>query len=148
MLNTTNKKMAVVLLVISIIYLIVSFRLPSYAYVPVDSDMVPIALGVLLFFLSIALYFIKDEKSEEKVKLPKEDLLAILIVIGFIVTYIFLLEIIGFILITALFIFFCSWFLGFKKFITNLIVSIVLPFAIYYMFIALQIQLPQGILPF
>ena len=148
MLNTTNKKSAVVLFIFSIIYLIASFQLPSYAYVPVDSDMVPIGLGVLLLFLSIALFFIRDEKSGKKAKLPKEDLLAILSVVGFILLYIFLLEIIGFILITALFIFFCSWFLGFKKYMTNLIVSIILPFAIYYLFEALQIQLPQGILPF
>ncbi|MCM3570378.1 tripartite tricarboxylate transporter TctB family protein [Neobacillus mesonae] len=148
MLNTTNKKTAVVLFFVSIIYLIASFKLPSYAYVPIDSNVIPIGLGVILLILSIALFFIKDEKTGEKVKLPKEDLIAILVVVGFILIYIFLLEIIGFILITALFIFFCSWFLGFKKYITNAIVSIVLPFAIYYLFEALQIQLPQGILPF
>jgi putative tricarboxylic transport membrane protein len=147
MLNTKNKKVSLVLMVVSIIYLILSFRLPSYAYVPIDSDVIPIALGLILLLLSIALFFIKD--TGEKVKIPMNDLIPILIVLGFILFYILFLELLGFIIVTALFIFFCSWYLGYKKFISNSLVSIVLPVAIYFLFVSfLQIQLPSGVLPF
>jgi putative tricarboxylic transport membrane protein len=77
------------------------------------------------------------------------DLIPILIVLGFILFYILFLELLGFIIVTALFIFFCSWYLGYKKFISNSLVSIVLPVAIYFLFVSfLQIQLPSGVLPF
>ncbi|MGE8205484.1 tripartite tricarboxylate transporter TctB family protein [Heyndrickxia sp. NPDC080065] len=147
MLNTKNKKVSLVLIVVSVIYLILSFRLPSYAYVPVDSDVVPIALGFILLVLSIGLFFIKD--SGKIAKVSKEDLVPILVVIGFILFYILFLELLGFIIVTALFIFFCSWYLGYKHFLSNSIVSLVLPIAIYLLFTAfLQVQLPSGILPF
>lgn len=147
MLNTKNKKVSLVLLVVSVIYLILSFQLPSYAYVPVDSDVIPIALGFILLVLSIALFFIKD--SEKKANISKKDLVPILVVLGFILFYIVFLEMLGFIIVTALFIFFCSWYLGYKHFLSNSIVSLVLPLAIYLLFTSfLQIQLPSGILPF
>jgi len=132
---------------ISIIYLILSFQLPSFAYVPVDSDVVPIALGFILLVLSIALFFIKD--TGKMPKILKEDLVVMLVILGFILFYIIFLEILGFIIVTALFLFFCSWYLGYKHFLSNGIVAVALPLAIYFLFTSfLQIQLPSGVLPF
>ena len=149
MSKNSNKQIAIVLMIVAVLYLIGSFRLPPYAYVPVDSNVVPIALGVILLVLSITLYFNKAEHVGEKKALPKNEILTLFTVLLFILLYIFLLEFVGFILVTALFIFFCSWFLGYKRFVPNLIVALAVPFFIYFLFGSfLQIQLPQGILPF
>src|SRR5690625_1652503 len=109
-----------------------SFKLPTYSLVPVDADVVPIFLGCLLIFLSIILFFMKDQEVElseealaEKSEHPKTDetqkwflntdtktllLFGVLILI-----YIMLLEILGFLVITAIFIFISTLFLGYKR---------------------------------
>ncbi|PAE29033.1 hypothetical protein CHI07_10715 [Paenibacillus sp. 7884-2] len=149
MLNTLNKKLALLLAILAACYLLFSFRLPDYPYVPVDSDAVPITLGFILLLLSIFLYFSKDESKQEERKLPKGETQVILSVLGFVILYVFFFEIIGFVLTTALFIFFNSLFLGFKKWLPNVIVSLALPLSIYFLFDSfLQISLPSGILPF
>lgn len=150
MFATTNKKISIILLFLAIFYLALSFRLPPYAFVPVDSDVVPIGLGFLLIILSIVLYFSKDQEKEgDEERIPKSELPFILGIVGFIIAYIFFLEIIGFIVTTILFLFLCSLFLGYKRHVINGIVSITIPILIYLLFDSfLQVQLPQGILPF
>lgn len=150
MFRTLNKKISVFLIFLAICYLVMSFQLPSYEYVPVDSDLVPIGLGFLLLILSIVLYFTSDQKKEnDDDHLSKSELKIVLVVIGFIFLFIFFLEIIGFIITTVLFLFFCSLFLGFKKHLVNAIVSLSVPILIYLLFDSfLQVQLPTGILPF
>ncbi len=126
-------------------------QLPTYPYIPVDADAIPKALGWTLLVLSIALFFSKDNDSEEqkaKRKIPKQDVLVLLGVLVLLLLYIALFEILGFIVVTALFVFFCTWFLGYKKHISNAIVSILFPIFLYSIFVyLLQIRLPQGILP-
>lgn len=147
MLRSANKIIALILMVISIVYIIASIRLPDYPYIPVDSDAVPIALGVLLFILSIFLFFQKDNHDKEKI--PKADVVAILTVVGFLLVYIMLLEFLGFLLTTALFLFINTWYMGYRKWVSNLIVSISIPLFIYIVFTEfLEIILPRGILPF
>ncbi|MCH1626829.1 tripartite tricarboxylate transporter TctB family protein [Fredinandcohnia quinoae] len=149
MLDSLNKKISIFLMVISIGYLVLSYRLPSYPYVPVDSDAVPITLGFILLILSILLFFQKDEKNEEENKLPKGEIKVLLTVLFLVLLFIILLEFLGFIISTALFLYFCSWFLGYKKWLSNVIVSLSIPLFIYFLFTSfLKIQLPQGILPF
>ncbi|MEH7235598.1 tripartite tricarboxylate transporter TctB family protein [Bacillus sp. JJ1562] len=149
MLNTVNKKISLVLTLVSIGYLVLAFSLPAYPYVPVDSDAVPITLGFILLFLAILLYFQKDNHTQDKTKIPNSEKKVILTVLGFVLLFIILLEFLGFILTTAIFIFGNSWFLGYKKWKSNLIVSLAIPLAIYFLFSKfLQIALPQGILPF
>jgi putative tricarboxylic transport membrane protein len=148
--RTVNRKVSIFLLLLAIFYLVLSFRLPSYAYVPVDSDLVPIGLGFLLIGLATFLFFQKDqEKNENEEHIPKKELPVVLGVVGFILVYIFLLEIIGFIVVTVLFLFFCSMFLGYKRHVVNAMVSLAVPVLIYLLFDSfLKVQLPMGILPF
>ena len=149
MLNTVNKKISLILAFVSIGYLVLAFRLPAYPYVPVDSDAVPIALGFILLLLSILLFFQKDNHSQGKTKIPTGEKRVILTVLGFVLLFIILLEFLGFIITTAIFIFGNTWFLGYKKWKSILIVSLAIPLAIYFLFSKfLQISLPQGILPF
>ncbi|SDQ23937.1 putative tricarboxylic transport membrane protein [Virgibacillus subterraneus] len=152
MLKTMNQKVSIVLILVGIGYLYMTSNLPSYPYSPVDADVIPTGLGWLLVGLAVLLYFTKDsETKEQKARrdIPKKDIGALLAVFIFIFFYILLLEVLGFIVSTAVFIFFSSWFLGYEKFKTNIIVSILFPLFIYLTFTQfLKISLPEGILPF
>ncbi|MFD2638636.1 tripartite tricarboxylate transporter TctB family protein [Piscibacillus salipiscarius] len=151
MFKGVNRKIGLILFLLSAGYLYMAHQLPTYPYIPVDADAIPKALGWTLLVLSIALFFSKDNDSEEqkaKRKIPKQDVLVLLGVLVLLLLYIALFEILGFIVVTALFVFFCTWFLGYKKHISNAIVSILFPIFLYSIFVyLLQIRLPQGILP-
>ncbi len=152
MLQGVNRKIGLILALLSIGYLYMSYQLPTYPYIPVDADAVPKTLGWVLLVLSVALIFSKDSDSDEqkaKRRIPKKDVKALLGVGALLLIYIMLFETLGFIIMTVLFVYFCSWFLGYKNHIVNAIVSIVFPIALYSIFVfMLQIKLPQGILPF
>lgn len=147
-----NQKISIFLILFASGYLYLTYNLKEYPYVPVDSDLVPKLLGYLLIGLAVLLFFDKSSETEEekeKRKVPGKELLVLLAVGVMILAYIFLLEILGFLLATALFVFFCSWFLGYEKWKSNLLVSLIFPSVLYYLFnYLLQIRLPQGILPF
>ncbi|WP_406944850.1 tripartite tricarboxylate transporter TctB family protein [Halobacillus sp. SY10] len=152
MLKTLNQKVSIFLILFAAGYLYLSYNLKEYPYVPVDSDFVPKILGFLLIILAIFLFFDKSsETKEEKEKrqVPKKEMLVLLAVGGMIFLYIFLLEIIGFVLSSMLFIFACSWFLGYRKLVTTILVAVLFPLIMYLSFnYLLQIRLPQGLLPF
>lgn len=97
------------------------------------------------------MFFNNQEETEaerKKREIPRDELLMLLAVFGIILVYIFLLELIGFVIMTILFIFFTTWFLGYKKLISNLAVSVTFSLVIYLLFsYLLQINLPAGILP-
>lgn len=147
-----NKRLSIILLIIAIGYLVLTYQLPSYGYTKVDADVIPNVLGWVLVVLAIGLYFTRDSETEEQKKrrdIPMKEIFVLLAVAAFLLIYIMFLEALGFVLMTALFIFFCSWFLGYKKYITNVIVSIIFPVFMYLMFTEfLRVSLPQGILPF
>ncbi|MFD1851513.1 tripartite tricarboxylate transporter TctB family protein [Oceanobacillus bengalensis] len=144
---TLNKKLSTALSVISIAYLIMAYQLPEYTLVPVDSDVIPKILGYILLFLSIILFFLKDEEKKEA-SLPRKEIGMLLGTAVLILFYIFLLEIVGFIIMTTLFIFVSSRFYGYKKYITNGIVSIGFSVAMYLLFNELLlVRLPSGWLP-
>lgn len=152
MLKARNKMVSLIFVLVSIFYIILAARLPRYPYIPVDSDVVPIGLGIVLMGLSIALYFMKDEESNAEREANKhsgKEWGVVLAVFLFVLLYIAFLNVLGFFLVTLLFLFFCTWFLGYKHFLSNAIVSIVVSSGIYLLFTQfLQIKLPQGILPF
>jgi putative tricarboxylic transport membrane protein len=152
MLKPINRKIGLVLIGFAVFYLILSFRLPEYPYAAIDADFVPKALGFLLLVLSVLLFLSKKQETEgekQKRKIPEGEAKVLLTVCTLILLYIFFFEIIGFVIMTSLFIFVTTWYLGYDKKWTNAIVSIVFSLSIYLMFnYLLQISLPTGILPF
>lgn len=152
MLNTLNKKVSLFLIVLAAGYLYAAYNLKKYPYVPVDADAVPKVLGYLLIGLAIILFFDKSSETEEdkeKRNVPKKEIPMMLGVGVLIFLYIFLLEILGFVVTSALFIFGCSLFLGYRRHVMNAVVSITVPLVMYITFTyLLNIVLPQGILPF
>ncbi|MCC2249998.1 tripartite tricarboxylate transporter TctB family protein [Virgibacillus sp. AGTR] len=152
MFKALNQRISIILLIIAVAYLVMAYQLPAYPYTPVDADVVPKGLGYLLVFLSICLFFAKDSETEEqrsRRNIPLKDIGTLIAVFLFILLYITLLEFLGFIITTTLFIYFCSWFLGYKKHLTNGVVALIFPIFMYITFTKfLQISLPQGLLPF
>ncbi len=146
-----NQRIGLILFLLAAVYLILSYQLPSYPYTAVDADVIPKGLGWFLLVLSFFLYFSKAiETDAEKAKraIPKKEVLVLASVFGMIFVYILFFELIGFVIMTAIFIFFSSWFLGYEKWKTNLAVSILFPVILYCIFVfALGIVLPKGILP-
>ncbi|WP_330217569.1 tripartite tricarboxylate transporter TctB family protein [Planococcus halocryophilus] len=105
---TINRRIALLLFVIAAIYLFLSFQLPNYPYAPIDADVIPKGLGILMIILSIFLFFskaIETEAEKEKRNIPKKELLVLLAVFAMIFLYILLFEIIGFVIMTSVFIF-------------------------------------------
>ncbi|KIL51525.1 hypothetical protein KP77_10370 [Jeotgalibacillus alimentarius] len=152
MLAKTNQKAALVVAVIAIVYLLLSFNLPGYTNALIDADVIPKGLGFLLLFFALLLYLDKKNETEadkEKRKISKQHVINLLVVAGMILIYIFLLEMIGFVVMTTVFIFVCSLYLDYKHHVTNVITSVVFSLAIYGLFnYLLKINLPAGILPF
>ncbi|WP_434400253.1 tripartite tricarboxylate transporter TctB family protein [Planococcus sp. 11815] len=152
MLATINRKLGLLIFIVAAVYLYLSFQLPNYEYAPIDADVIPKGLGILLLVLSVFLFFsrvVETDAEKAKRNIPKKELGVIAAVFAMIFVYILLFEAIGFIITTALFIFFCSWFLGYRAWKTNILVSLLFPIVMYAIFVfALGIVLPRGILPF
>lgn len=152
MFKAINQRISLFLFLLAAGYLILSYQLPSYPYTSVDADVIPKGLGWILLVLSIFLFFSKDtETTEQKERrnIPKKELAVLASVFAFIFLYIWLLEMIGFVIVTALFIYFTSWFLGYKRYVSNVMVSVLFPIVMYVIFtFLLKINLPQGIMPF
>lgn len=151
MLKRTNQKLAVGLAVLALIYLVLSFRLPSFPYALIDADVIPKALGVLLFVLSVLLFFEKErtEQKEEEPHIPRGEWKVLMHVLFMVIGYIVLFPVLGFVIATALFIFICTRYLGYPKHGVNAAVSIAFPIILYISFnYLLKMNLPNGFLPF
>ncbi|MGM0896317.1 MAG: tripartite tricarboxylate transporter TctB family protein [Bacillota bacterium] len=152
MLASINRKLGLLIFIVAAVYLYLSFQLPNYEYAPIDADVIPKGLGILLLVLSVFLFFsrvVETDAEKAKRNIPKKELGVIAAVFAMIFVYILLFETVGFIITTTLFIFFCSWFLGYRAWKTNILVSLLFPIVMYAIFVfALGIVLPRGILPF
>ncbi|WP_377887614.1 tripartite tricarboxylate transporter TctB family protein [Alkalihalobacillus sp. R86527] len=149
MIKSVEQKVSIVLFLISSFYLLLSYQLPTFPYAIIDADALPKGLGFLLALLSILLFIKNPVDDHKKSKLKKEEVLILLAVAGLILVYILLFEILGFVLVTTLFLLSTSRLLGYKNWKALITVTIVFTFVLYVSFnYLLQIYLPQGILPF
>jgi putative tricarboxylic transport membrane protein len=147
-----DRIISLILLVFAGVYLALSYRLPAFPYAIIDSDVLPKGLGYLLIILAIVLFLqAKDDTDEDKKRryVKKEDVVILFSVLASLLVYIFLLEPVGFLLSTILFLLVIPFVLGFKKKVTTVLVAFLFSGVMYYSFnYLLNITLPQGILPF
>ncbi len=152
MLHTADRKVALVLMAISLVYLILSYQLPEFPYTQVDADMLPKSLGYLLLGLAVLLFIQnKPETEEQKAQrtIKKEDLMLMLITLVALLLYVFFLEMLGFVICTIIFLIFTMRMYGYLNWTRNVMVSFIFTFILYFSFnYLLNIFLPQGILPF
>lgn len=143
---TMNRILSLILLVISIVYIYLSFQLPSYAPAVIDSDAIPKVLGFILLGLSFLLFFDKKD-TKMVVDISKKDVFYLVLTVVMIIIYILLLESVGFLLMTSSFLFIATLIYGYRNHLVNLIVSLSFTFIMYYLFNELlMVRLPQGIL--
>ncbi len=87
----------------------------------------------------------KGEKGGEKIPEPNKVKLRFLLAIGFILSYFYLLNIFGFILLTPFFLMAFMYLLGERKKIWMMIISVGITFLIIYVFTkAMYVPLPRG----
>lgn len=151
-IHNMDRKVALVIMGIAIVYLVFSFQLPIFPYAAVDADVLPKGLGFVMLTLAIILFVQnRPETDEQKQRrtIKKVDLILLLSTVGALIVYVFLLEIIGFVLSTTLFLMLTMRMYGYQKWVTNVIASITFTLILYFAFnYLLKIFLPQGILPF
>ncbi|WP_018922105.1 tripartite tricarboxylate transporter TctB family protein [Salsuginibacillus kocurii] len=171
----TNQIIALILFLFSCLYLFQAFQIPQYALPrPVDSDLFPKLLGFSMLVLSVALFFERDktdEKDEEQASessrgeagsgddtesesTPAEPFWSrpgtqVVVTASAVGLYILLLEVVGFVLTTLVFIFGMTLFYGYRRHLINGIVAATVSFGFYFILTrGLGVYLPPGLLPF
>ena len=149
---STDRKIALVLLVIAGGYLAIAFQIPSSSFSTVSSAVLPKVLGGALVILSIVMFFQNEQETEEERaerKLARSDVILIGVTLASMVVYALVLQSLGFLITTLVFLIGMTRFFGFKNWIANIIVSVCVTGVIYFLFnYVLQVFLPQGPLPF
>lgn len=135
----------------AIIYMIAGWNLPRFALSTgvIDSYIFPLILGALLLLLSI-IYFVqsggpKDAKSfMDGVNVP-----LLLKLFGTTVLYALILEPLGFVIATAIFLFGNMLLLGLRNWVKLTLISVGFAIGVYAVFVyVLEVSLARGILPF
>lgn len=147
---STDRKIAILLAVFAVIYLILSYQLPKFPYAIVDSDVLPKGLGFLLLVLSIIL-FIQNNTGSGSLKNQRngKEVKVLLLIFLFVFLYILWLEWLGFVIVTIFFLIGTTRLLGYRKWGLNILVSVLFTLGLYYAFnYLLRSNLPQGFLPF
>lgn len=162
-----DQKFAIGLFIFSSLYLFHAYQIPSYPFpVPIDSDVFPTLLGTLLFILSLLLFWqgkrtkqadsVQTEETaqpitetinkEEKTfwARPRTQFWVILVAM---MLYAGLIEILGFVVVTMVFLFGVSRYLGYRRHLINGMVAIIFSLGMFYIFTqGLQMNLPKGVL--
>ncbi|RHW39789.1 tripartite tricarboxylate transporter TctB family protein [Lysinibacillus yapensis] len=138
MTNTFDKSMGVILLVISILFVTESMKISGSAYGSVIGPKTyPLILGIILGFLSLRLLyetFRKNSETPEKMKLNYKRFGIILVSA---ILYVFLLEIIGYILATFLFLLISFWVMEKGKLLSTILIALFFTLGVYLMFVTL-----------
>lgn len=153
-LATPNRLIAIILFFFSIGYVYIAFQIPAFTLrTPMDSDVFPKVLGIVMLFLAILLFFERDkevEVNEEKetvtMKMQKKQVFFTILGIAL---YIFMFEIMGFILSSVLFVISTTYYFGYRKLLINVVVAVTVIMVLYLgLTKGMNIHLPKGWVPF
>ena len=143
---------SLIFLAFSIVMLVLSAQIKPMMTNDVGSGFFPKVIGIAMIALSLfRLVLALKEKNSEK-KESKDDLAGGLETILLIGAYCFLLDILGFIISTAIYLFFQILVLTPKEkrnWLVTILISVIAPFAIYALFVyAINTPLPKGLFGF
>lgn len=149
----------IVIIIFAIVYFIGSFSIKQNKVVSIGAEFMPRLYGLILFILALlqiyqGLIYVKKYKiTEEKFKAKEDnkDTKNVILTFLLILLYISMMEILGFILSSALFLFLMSFLLSPAnvkvKYYLSMIYSIVLSICIYVLFHNFMLMpLPKGII--
>ena len=144
--------LGLIMIVVSIIYFIMTSQLPDKVGQKIDSKTLPFLISGFMFVLGI-LQIIKGLKVDVIEAVEKTDRVNLIKTVVLLILYIALFSRLGFIISSALFIFFQIILLTppteKKNYLLFAIIAIVSSVAVYFIFKeAFDIFLPQGILKF
>jgi len=103
-----------------------------------------IILMILSFLLAVKQFFVKSKKKSNLSKDKNNFILLVTIILS--ILYLYGINILGFFILTPIFIFLFTYILDYKKHFLNIIFSLSLTTVVYILFIKiLYVPLPQGI---
>ncbi len=128
-----------------------SFRLPFGSFATPGAGFLPFSVGVLMFLLSLILFIQSLSKEEEGRKglWGKGGTRRVLLILASLIVYGFLLESLGFILMTFLLMGFLLLAIGSQRIVLVFLISLSSSIGCYAVFqLWLEVQLPKGIFGF
>lgn len=143
-----DRIVSVVLIILSVLICLESSHLKLGTYHNPGPGFLPFGVGMVLGFLSFILFFQSfKEKQEKENPLEEKRWKNIFLVLAFLFTYAFLIEKIGFVISTLLFVGAIMKIIEAKRWLVVIVVSVAASFGTYLIFeVWLQTQLPKGIL--
>ncbi|MFD0677694.1 MULTISPECIES: tripartite tricarboxylate transporter TctB family protein [unclassified Paenibacillus] len=135
---------SIAFLIIGAFFVVDSRNISQSAYgSSVGSDIFPLGLGLILILLSIRLFYENLRVKSDKAEAAKLDYKRFGIIFAAMVLYVFLLEKIGYVIATFLFLLIGFQTLERKKMLFSIIISAVISVGVYYVYVTVL----QGTLP-
>ncbi len=158
---SANQILAIILAVFAVGYLVMAFQIRSFPLPrPIDSDMFPKVLGLLLLGLSVLLFVEKEKVSEEPERSDATEQSAqarsllrhrwaeVAVTAAAVALYALLLRPLGFLLASAALVAGLTWYYGYRNHLVNLVVAVVIPLILFLVLTrGLGIHLPRGVIP-
>ncbi|MFJ8234510.1 tripartite tricarboxylate transporter TctB family protein [Ureibacillus sp. NPDC094379] len=138
MTKTFDKGTGIILFIISILFVVESFKISGSAYgSAIGPKTYPLILGIILGLLSLRLLYESFKSKEESKEKADIDYKRFGIIFISAILYVFLLEIIGYVLSTFLFLLISFQVMEKGKILSTIIVSAIFTFGVYFMYVSL-----------
>lgn len=142
--KTFDRYASIVFLLIGVLFIVESRKISASSYGSnVGPDIFPIGLGILLVLLSIKLFIETAKMKKEDTKGEKPDYKRFLIIFGAAVLYVVLLEPLGYVITTFLFLVVGFQVLEKGGWLKTIAIAAAFSFGVYYLFVMVL----QGSLP-
>ncbi|OXS74660.1 tripartite tricarboxylate transporter TctB family protein [Domibacillus enclensis] len=142
--KTFDRYASIVFLLIGVLFIVESRKISASSYGSnVGPDIFPIGLGILLVLLSIKLFIETAKMKKEDTKGEKPDYKRFLIIFGAAVLYVVLLEPLGYVITTFLFLAVGFQVLEKGGWLKTIAIAAAFSFGVYYLFVMVL----QGSLP-
>ena len=142
--KTFDRYASIVFLLIGVLFIVESRKISASSYGSnVGPDIFPIGLGILLVLLSIKLFVETAKMKKEDTKGEKPDYKRFLIIFGAAVLYVVLLEPLGYVITTFLFLVVGFQVLEKGGWLKTIAIAAAFSFGVYYLYVMVL----QGSLP-